>query len=142
MTAAASNVPSRCGSAWRIAGARADVAQFEGDDATADENDRAGSTGSISTSYLRCSAPAAAAATGLAAIGSLKLPLPLARVHSEAPQRVLMTKPSSVENPIVVATLGPASMAHRLALLPRWARIARPPAVGPQRLRSFEAMWL
>ncbi len=37
------------------------------------------------------------------------------------PVRVPMTRPSAVENPMVVAMLRPCSIAHMLAPLPRWA---------------------
>src|SRR5712691_6812897 len=47
---------------------------------------------------------------------------------SSAPVRVPMTRPSTGVKPIVVATLRAASIAHRLAPLPRWATTSLPSA--------------
>src|SRR5438477_261769 len=59
---------------------------------------------------------------------------------SSAPVRVPITSPSSAVNPIVVATLLPASNAHIDAPLPRCATITRPRAATGSIAGSAPAM--
>jgi len=60
---------------------------------------------------------------------------------SSQPGRVPIISPSSVLKPIVVPTLRPASSAHRLAPLPRWATIVRPAAARRSTSGSLAAMY-
>ena len=56
------------------------------------------------------------------------------------PHRVPMARPSSAVKPMVVATLRPARMAHRLAPFPRWHTTVRPEAARPSTSGSCVAM--
>ena len=57
------------------------------------------------------------------------------------PQRVPIGSPSRAEKLMVVSTLWPSLMAHRLAPLPRWATMTRPPLRSGARRRKRPAMY-
>ena len=60
---------------------------------------------------------------------------------STAPQRVPIGSPSAAVNPIVVAMLRPASMAHMLDPLPRCSTIVLAEAAFASMRGSSEAMY-
>ncbi|MNN62142.1 hypothetical protein D3C81_1774230 [compost metagenome] len=58
------------------------------------------------------------------------------------PQRVPIGRPSTAVKPMVLATLRPPCMAHRLAPLPRWATTTRPAAAaGSSCGRTLAMYW-
>ena len=60
---------------------------------------------------------------------------------SSSPHRVPIGRPSSAENPIVVAMLRPARRPQSEAPLPRWATTTRPSAIPGAAFGKAEAMY-